>query len=126
MSRSDQNATFCSPQPAQAKNVINNIGDVFRVSVPMFLYFGIMWIGTLVVTRKFHSTYEQCVTQVNILSSLLFTAVATCSPVWLLLSRMLHPNSVHVLPCHAIRCHTILKTCHAPESSELHGVFQQL
>ena len=48
----------------QAKNVINHIGDVFRVSVPMFLYFALMWSATLVVTRKFHSTYEQCVTQV--------------------------------------------------------------
>lgn len=62
--------TFCafpSAQPllscAQAKNVIDNIGDVFRVSVPMFLYFGIMWITTLLIARRFHSSYEQVSTQ---------------------------------------------------------------
>lgn len=55
--------TYPSCCAAQAKNVIDHIGDVCRVAVPMFVYFLIMWIATLLVTRKFHSTYEQCVTQ---------------------------------------------------------------
>ena len=53
---------MCVPQ---AKNVLDNFGDVCRVAVPMFLYFMIMWTATLIVTRKFHGTYEQCVTQVG-------------------------------------------------------------
>lgn len=47
----------------QAENVLGNIGSVFRVAVPMALYFSIMWVGTLLVARKLHSTYEQTVTQ---------------------------------------------------------------
>lgn len=49
--------------------MLDNIGDVCRVAVPMFAYFMIMWIATLLVTRRFHSTYEQCVTQVCAVSS---------------------------------------------------------
>ena len=45
--------------------MLDHFGDVCRVAVPMFLYFMIMWTATLLVTRKFHSTYEQCVTQVS-------------------------------------------------------------
>jgi hypothetical protein len=58
-------SSLASPYVPQAKNVLDNIGDVCRVAVPMFLYFMIMWTATLIVTRKFHGTYEQCVTQVG-------------------------------------------------------------
>jgi ACR3 family arsenite efflux pump ArsB len=30
----------------QARRILDNIGDVFRVFVPMIVYFIIMWIGT--------------------------------------------------------------------------------
>lgn len=47
----------------QGYEVIHNIGDVFRVSVPMFLYFGLMWVGTLCLVRRTGADYEQAVTQ---------------------------------------------------------------
>lgn len=43
--------------------VIDNIGSVFRVAVPMVLYFAIMWVGTVCTARYFHSSYEEVVTQ---------------------------------------------------------------
>lgn len=32
----------------QAKQILDNIGDVFRVFVPMIVYFALMWTGTFV------------------------------------------------------------------------------
>lgn len=32
----------------QAKQILDNIGDVFRVFVPMIVYFSLMWTGTFV------------------------------------------------------------------------------
>ena len=47
----------------QGERVIHNLGDVVRVAVPLVLYFGVMWVGTVLVARRFGSSYEQAVTQ---------------------------------------------------------------
>jgi ACR3 family arsenite efflux pump ArsB len=99
----------CSPQ---AKNVLDHFGDVCRVAVPMFLYFMIMWIATLMVTRKFHSTYEQCVTQVTLL----------CSCLTSLHAAEVMPTCFASAVMSEAACAEVLRTHHA----ELHGILQQL
>ncbi|MGF1924960.1 MAG: arsenic resistance protein, partial [Bacteroidia bacterium] len=47
----------------QGSEVVRNIGNVVRVSFPMFLYFGLMWFGTLFILKKNNCTYEYAVTQ---------------------------------------------------------------
>jgi ACR3 family arsenite transporter len=47
----------------QGHRVIDEIGNVFRVAVPLVLYFACMWTGTVVIARRFNSSYEQAVTQ---------------------------------------------------------------
>lgn len=42
----------------QGHYVINEIGDVFRVAVPMLLYFSIMWTGTVLVAWRAGYTYK--------------------------------------------------------------------
>lgn len=49
--------------------VISNIGDVCRVAVPMVLYFGLMFFGTLAVCKRLGSSYERSVTQAFTASS---------------------------------------------------------
>ena len=53
----------------QGHQVIENIGSVFRVAVPMLLYFSIMWIGTIVFCRAVGISYEKAVTQAFTASS---------------------------------------------------------
>ncbi len=47
----------------QGHRVINEIGDVFRVAVPMLLYFSIMWTGTVLIAWRAGYTYDKAVTQ---------------------------------------------------------------
>ncbi|CAL8467475.1 g7013 [Coccomyxa elongata] len=53
----------------QGHQVIANIGDVCRVAVPMVLYFGLMFFGTLAVCWKLGTPYDQSVTQAFTASS---------------------------------------------------------
>ena len=43
--------------------VVENIGSVCRVAVPMCLYFFIMFVGTIIAARRLGASYEQTVTQ---------------------------------------------------------------
>ncbi|CAL8465694.1 g5230 [Coccomyxa elongata] len=53
----------------QGHEVIHHIGDVCRVAVPMFLYFSIMWVGTMLMARAYGLSYERAVTQAFTASS---------------------------------------------------------
>lgn len=53
----------------QGHQVIDNIGSVFRVAVPMLLYFSIMWAGTMLFCRAVGVSYEKAVTQAFTASS---------------------------------------------------------
>jgi ACR3 family arsenite transporter len=53
----------------QGKNIIENIGDVCRVAVPMVMYFCLMFTGSLLLCRKFEFGYEKSVTQAFTASS---------------------------------------------------------
>ena len=53
----------------QGHRVIQEIGNVFRVAVPMLLYFTIMWIGTDSIAWKGGSKYYTAVTQAFTASS---------------------------------------------------------
>lgn len=53
----------------QGHRVINEIGDVFRVAVPMLLYFSIMWTGTVLIAWRAGYTYDKAVTQAFTASS---------------------------------------------------------
>lgn len=53
----------------QAKQVLDNIGDVFRVSVPLLLYFATMWFATFYACRFAKGKYEYAVTQAFTASS---------------------------------------------------------
>lgn len=58
-------AIFC----IQGRNIIDNIGDVIRVAVPMLVYFIIMFFGSLFLCRKLGFGYEKSVTQAFTASS---------------------------------------------------------
>ena len=45
--------------------VIDNIGSVFRVAVPMLLYFSIMWLGTFFGCKRLGMRYADAVVQVG-------------------------------------------------------------
>jgi len=47
----------------QGHQVINEIGDVFRVAVPMLLYFSTMWTSTVLIAWRARYTYDNAVTQ---------------------------------------------------------------
>lgn len=47
----------------QGHQVINEIGDVFRVAVPMLLYFSTMWTSTVLIAWRARYTYDKAVTQ---------------------------------------------------------------
>lgn len=47
----------------QGRQIVNKVGDVARVAVPMLLYFAFMWTGTVVLSRGCSSSYELVVTQ---------------------------------------------------------------
>ena len=53
----------------QGHRVIQEIGNVFRVAVPMLLYFAIMWIGTVLIAWRGGSKYNTTVTQAFTASS---------------------------------------------------------
>lgn len=53
----------------QGHRVIQEIGNVFRVAVPMLLYFTIMWIGTVSIAWRGGSKYDTAVTQAFTASS---------------------------------------------------------
>ena len=53
----------------QGHQVIQNIGSVFRVAVPMLLYFTIMWVGTIVLCRALGVSYNMAMTQAFTASS---------------------------------------------------------
>ena len=52
-----------------APQVIDNIGSVFRVAVPMLLYFSIMWTGTFFGCWRLGLRYEDSVVQAFTASS---------------------------------------------------------
>lgn len=71
----------------QGHQVIDNIGSVFRVAVPMLLYFTIMWVGTLVFCRAVGIGYERAVTQACTASSNNFElAIAVATAVFGIMS----------------------------------------
>ena len=43
--------------------VIEHIGSVCRVAVPMVIYFAVMFVSTMFIARRFGASYEQTVTQ---------------------------------------------------------------
>lgn len=51
------------------RQVIDNIGSVFRVAVPMLLYFTIMWLGTFFGCWRLGVRYEDSVVQAFTASS---------------------------------------------------------
>lgn len=53
----------------QGHSIITNIGDVFRVSVPLVVYFAIMFTTTLTMCRRIGFGYEKSVTQAFTASS---------------------------------------------------------
>lgn len=57
----------------QATRILDNIGNVFRVVVPLVLYFIIFWLGTFVLVYKLTQRrgedaygYEMAVVQVSL------------------------------------------------------------
>jgi ACR3 family arsenite efflux pump ArsB len=44
-------------------NIITNVGAVFRVSVPMVIYFALMFTTSLMICRDLNFGYEKSVTQ---------------------------------------------------------------
>ncbi|GAQ91548.1 hypothetical protein KFL_008040040 [Klebsormidium nitens] len=48
----------------QGKQVVHNLGDVARVTVPLLIYFAITFSGTLFVCKKLKISYPKSVTQV--------------------------------------------------------------
>ena len=60
----------CVPQRYLAQGVffmqvIHDIGNVFRVAVPMLLYFSVMWTGTFLGCRRAGMHYADAVVQVQ-------------------------------------------------------------
>lgn len=53
----------------QGHNIITNIGPVFRVAVPMVVYFAIMFTSTFTMCRRLNFGYEKSVTQAFTASS---------------------------------------------------------
>jgi ACR3 family arsenite transporter len=47
----------------QGQEVVRNIGDVFRVAVPMLFYFAIMWSSSFLLSGKLKNSYEDTVSQ---------------------------------------------------------------
>jgi arsenite transporter len=58
-------AIFC----IQGRNIVDNIGDVIRVAVPMLVYFIMMFFGSLFLCKKLGFGYEKSVTQAFTASS---------------------------------------------------------
>lgn len=58
-------AIFC----IQGRNIVENIGDVCRVSVPMVVYFILMFFSSLIMCQKLGFGYEKAVTQAFTASS---------------------------------------------------------
>ncbi|KAG0559408.1 hypothetical protein KC19_10G102300 [Ceratodon purpureus] len=54
---------------SQAHSIVTNIGDVFRVAVPLVLYFGIVFFSCLFICRGIKMPYEEVVTQAFTASS---------------------------------------------------------
>ena len=76
----------------QGEQVVDNVGKVARVAVPMAAYFGILWTGTFLACRAAGVKYGHAVTQVRM-------ALATCC-----------------LPCRALRHHLrALRSRHVAE-----------
>ncbi len=48
-----------------SSQVIHDIGNVFRVAVPMLLYFSTMWTGTFLGCRRAGMRYADAVVQVR-------------------------------------------------------------
>lgn len=48
----------------QGKQVVHNLGEVARVTVPLLIYFAITFCGTLAVCKKLKISYPKSVTQV--------------------------------------------------------------
>ena len=53
--------------------VIHDIGNVFRVAVPMLLYFSIMWFGTFLGCRRVGMRYANAVVHVRASASVPIT-----------------------------------------------------
>lgn len=47
----------------QGEKIIHHISSVFRVSVPLLVYFGIMFFSSLWISKKQHSSYSDSITQ---------------------------------------------------------------
>ena len=50
----------------QGEQVVDNVGKVARVAVPMAAYFAILWTGTFLACRAAGFQYGHAVTQVRI------------------------------------------------------------
>ena len=81
----------------------------------MLLYFSIMWTGTLLVTRRLHSTYEQAITQVP-LSGLVQVIKHCLRTLWI--SMHISRWTLGLLPasCAAVQtmspiCNCLLRSC---------------
>lgn len=48
---------------SQAHSIVSNIGNVFRVAVPLLLYFMIVFFSCLFICRRINMPYEEVVTQ---------------------------------------------------------------
>jgi ACR3 family arsenite transporter len=48
---------------SQGANIVNQIGNVARVAVPMFIYFTVMFFTSLLISWKLKSVYSYAVTQ---------------------------------------------------------------
>ena len=57
----------------QGEQVVDNVGKVARVAVPMAAYFAILWTGTFLACRAAGMRYGHAVTQVR-------AALETCVP----------------------------------------------
>lgn len=69
----------------QGEQVVDNVGKVARVAVPMAAYFGILWTGTFLACRAAGVRYGHAVTQVR-------GVLLTCC------LRILHCSTMHRAP----------------------------
>ena len=65
----------------QGQQVVDNVGKVARVAVPMAAYFAILWSGTFLVCRAAGVRYSHAVTQVRVALAAYCLRAVHCSTV---------------------------------------------
>lgn len=63
----------------QGEQVVDNVGKVARVAVPMAAYFAILWTGTFLACRAAGTLYGHAVAQARVMLSTRCFCDASCS-----------------------------------------------